>query len=176
VRLQDELGDDLKLVWKAFLLRPYPKARSIDKFREYTQSWLRPGSQGDGGRFRPWASDENPPSHSVPPQIAVKAAARLGGFDRYHLAVMDAYFYANRDVSSPAVLAAVAEGCGLDPAAFAREMQEESLLQQVLDEHNEAVEAGITGVPTVVAPGGFQIPGAQDLAFYRHLVQKLRSM
>jgi predicted DsbA family dithiol-disulfide isomerase len=175
VHLQEECGDDLKLVWKAFLLRPDPKVRSIEKFREYTQSWLRPAAQSDGGRFRPWASDENPPSHSVPPQVAVKAAARLGAFDRYHLAVMDAYFYANRDVSNPTVLAAVAAACGLDPAAFAREMQDASLLQEVVDEHNEAVEAGITGVPTVVAPGGFQIPGAQDLSFYRHLVQKLRA-
>jgi predicted DsbA family dithiol-disulfide isomerase len=176
VRLRDELGDELKLTWKAFLLRPYPKQRSIEKFREYTQSWLRPASQPEGGRFRPWASEESPPSHSVPPQVAAKAAARLGGFDRYHLAVMDAYFFENRNVSDPAVLIDIAEACGLDPAAFAEALQDEGLVQLVIDEHNEAVEAGVTGVPTVVAPNGFQIPGAQDLAFYRHLVRKLRAV
>ena len=175
MQLQAELGDALKLTWKAFLLRPYPKQRSIEKFREYTQSWLRPASQPDAGRFRPWASEESPPSHSVPPQIAVKAAARLGGFERFHLAVMDAYFWDNRNVSDPSVLIEVAKRCGLDPIAFSVLLQDESLLQLVLDEHNEAVDAGITGVPTVVAPGGFQIPGAQDLSFYRHLVQKLRT-
>jgi predicted DsbA family dithiol-disulfide isomerase len=175
VQLQEELGDEVKLTWKAFLLRPYPKQRPVEKFREYTQSWLRPASQPGGGRFRPWASDESPPTHSVPPQVAVKAAARLGGFDRFHLAVMDAYFWGNRNVCDPAVLIEVAQACGLDPVEFAALLQDDGLLQLVIDEHNEAVEAGITGVPTVVAPGGFQIPGAQDLAFYRHLVQKLRS-
>jgi predicted DsbA family dithiol-disulfide isomerase len=175
VQLQQELGGELRLIWKAFLLRPYPKQRSIEKFREYTQSWLRPASQSGGGRFRPWASDEPPPTHSVPPQIAVKAAARLGGFDRFHLALMDAYFWENRNVCDPGVLIEVAEACGLDPVEFAAALQDESLLQIVIDEHNEAVEVGITGVPAVVAPGGFQIPGAQDLVFYRHLVQKLRS-
>jgi predicted DsbA family dithiol-disulfide isomerase len=175
VQLRDELGEELKLTWKAFLLRPHPKERSVEKFRAYTQSWLRPASQPGGGRFRPWASDALPPSHSVPAQVAVKAAARLGRFDRFHLAVMDAYFWDNRNVSDPSVLIDVARACGLDPIEFSVSLQDESLLQLVIDEHNEAVEAGITGVPTVVAPGGFQVPGAQDLAFYRHLVQKLRS-
>jgi len=175
VQLQDEFRGELQLTWKAFLLRPYPKQRSIEKFREYTQSWLRPASHPGGGRFRPWASDEPGPSHSVPPQVAVKAAARQGGFDRFHLAVMDAYFWENRDISNPSVLVEVAAACGLDPAGFSVSLQDEELLQLVLDEHNEAVEAGVTGVPTVVAPGGFQIPGAQDLSFYRHLVNKLRT-
>ena len=175
MQLQEELGSELTLAWKAFLLRPYPKERSVEKFREYTQSWLRPASQAGGGRFRPWASKDSPPSHSVPPQIAVKAAARLGGFDRFHLALMDAYFWDNRNVADPSVLIDIAKACDLDPIEFSVLLQDESLLQLVIDEHNEAVEAGITGVPTVVAPGGFQIPGAQDLAFYRHLVQKLGS-
>jgi len=175
VQLQDELPGELKLTWKAFLLRPYPKQRPLEKFREYTQSWLRPASQPGGGRFRPWASSDSAPSHSVPPQVAVKAAARQGGFDRFHLAVMDAYFWENRDVSDAAVLVEIAVACGLDPAAFSVSLRDENLLQLVLDEHNEAVEVGVTGVPTVIAPGGFQIPGAQDLSFYRHLVNKLRT-
>ena len=43
-------------------------------------------------------------------------------------------------------------------------------------EHAEAVALGVTAVPTVVTPGGMVLPGAQDLVFYRRLVQKLRSM
>lgn len=105
----------------------------------------------------------------------MKAAARLGGFDRFHLAVMDAYFWDNRNVSDASVLIDIAHSCELDPVEFSVLLQDEGLLQVVIDEHNEAVEAGITGVPTVVAPGGFQIPGAQDLTFYRRLVEKLRT-
>lgn len=155
------------------MLRPYPKTRPIEKFREYTESWARPASQPDGGRFRTWASEDPPPSHSVPALVACKAAGRLGAFDRFHLAAMDTYFYANRNVSDREVLLDVARSVGIDPVVFASHLDDESLVQEVIDDHNEAVERGITGVPTVVAPGDFAIPGAQDLAFYRRLVQKL---
>ena len=171
--LRDELDGELELVWKSFLLRPYPSARPLEAFRAYTESWLRPAAQDDGGRFRPWATDEAPPSHSVPPQIAVKAAQRFGAFDRFHLAVMDAYFYANRNVTERRTLLDIAVECGLDANEFLTALDDDALLRAVIDEHNEAIELGVTGVPAVVAPGGLVIPGAQDRAFYRRLVKKL---
>ena len=173
--LERELDGTLELVWKSYLLRPQPSARPLDAFRAYTESWLRPAAQPDGGRFRPWATDEPPPSHSIPPQIALKAARRLGAFEKYHLAVMDAYFWSNRNVTSPQTLVDVAVECGLDGAEFARALGDDVLRQQVIDDHNEAVTLGVTGVPAVVVPGGLVIPGAQDLAFYRRLVTKLSS-
>ena len=160
-------------MWKSFLLRPYPSARSLEAFRAYTESWARPASQPGGGRFRTWSTNEPPPSHSVPPQVAVKAAARLGAFDRFHLAVMDAYFYANRNVTDVTTLADVAVECGLDRDAFLALLGDDALRKEVIDEHNEAIALGVTGVPAVVAPGGLVIPGAQDAAFYRRLVKKL---
>jgi len=177
VALRDELADGLaiELVWKSFLLRPYPSARPLDAFRAYTESWLRPAAQPDGGRFRPWATDAPPPSHSVPPQIGVKAAERLGAFDRYHFALMDAYFYANRDVTNAQTLVDVAVECGLDANRFIAALGDDELRRQVLDEHNEAIELGVTGVPAVVTPDGLVIPGAQDRAFYLRLVTKLAS-
>jgi len=36
----------------------------------------------------------------------------------------------------------------------------------------EALELGVSGVPCLVLDGVIPIPGAQDLAFYRHLVDK----
>jgi predicted DsbA family dithiol-disulfide isomerase len=171
--LEKELAGALELVWKSYLLRPQPSVRPRDEFRAYTESWLRPAAQPDGGRFRPWATDEPPPSHSIPPQIAVKAAARHGAFDRYHLAVMDAYFYANRNVTNPQTLVDVAVECGLDGIEFAQSLGDDALLKEVIDDHNEAITLGVTGVPAVVAPGGLVIPGAQDRAFYERLVTKL---
>jgi len=176
VSLRDELAGELELVWKSFLLRPYPASRTLDAFRAYTESWARPASQPDGGRFRAWSTEEPPPSHSVPPQIAVKAAARLGRGDLYHLAVMDAYFYANRNVTDASTLTDVGVECGLDRDAFVALLDDATLRQQVIDEHNEAIALGVTGVPAVVVPGGLVIPGAQDTAFYRRLVKKLATL
>ena len=48
----DEYRDAVDVGWRSFLLRPTPAPRSLERFRAYTQSWLRPASQAGGGRFR----------------------------------------------------------------------------------------------------------------------------
>jgi predicted DsbA family dithiol-disulfide isomerase len=171
-KIEQEFGEAVEVIWKSFLLRPHPEPKPLEKFRRYTESWMRPAGQPDGGRFRVWSTDEAPPSHSVPPNVAVKAAARQGAFGRYHLALMDAYFYQNRNVTSADTIVAVAQECGLDMEAFVAALRDPETAKAVVRDHNEAVEAGITGVPAVVVEGGMQIPGAQDLVFYRHLVAK----
>ena len=175
-RIAEELADAVTITWRSYLLRPTPKARSLERFREYTQSWLVPASAPDGGRFRTWSSDEGPPSHSVPTQVACKAAARQDGFHRYHLAVMDAYFWDNRDVSTAGVLVDVAGACGLDVARFAADLADSALEQDVVRDHREAAERGITAVPSVVVDDEWVIPGAQDVLFYRRVVEKRRAL
>ena len=162
-------------MWKSFLLRPYPEPKPLEKFRRYTESWMRPAGQPDAGEFRVWATDEEPPSHSIPSAVAVKAAGRQGAFPRYHRALMHAYFARNLNVSSRRVIELVAAECDLDLAAFARDLDDPVLAGQVIAEHNEAVELGISGVPCVVLDGGFMLPGAQERAVYRNIVQRLLS-
>lgn len=131
-----------------------------------------PAAQPDAGKFRVWSTDEAPPSHSVPPGVAVKAAARQGAFDRYQLAVMRTYFYDNRNVTDRATLLEVARACELDPARFEADLEDEEVLRSVLADHHEAVELGISGVPTVLVDGEVPVPGAQDLRFYRHVIER----
>jgi predicted DsbA family dithiol-disulfide isomerase len=175
VRLEhivEEFQEAVEVTWRSFLLRPTPAPRSLERFRAYTETWLRPASQAGGGRFRVWSSDEPPPSHSVPPQVALKAAARQGGFDRYHRAVMDAYFWDNRNVSAAATLVEIAAGLGLEPATFERDLRDPALEREVLRDYNEAIERGIAAVPTVLVDDEWQIPGSQDLAFYRRVIER----
>src|SRR5262245_36496779 len=73
-KLEAEFGDAIRVEWRAFLLRPMPDpARTIEKFRAYTQSWLRPAAEPDAPPFRPWVGDEGPPSHSIPAHAVAKA-------------------------------------------------------------------------------------------------------
>ena len=146
----------------------------MDKFRRYTESWKVPAAQPDAGEFRVWSTDEAPPSHSVPPNVAVKAAAVQGrdAFERYHLALMRAYFYENRNVTDTTTILDVAAACGLDMVRFEADLADEAIARSVLADHNEAFELGITGVPTVVVDGVLPVPGAQDLRFYRHVIEK----
>lgn len=175
-RLQQEFGDDLVVEWRAFLLRPQPGLpRTLAEFRTYTQSWLRPAADADAGTFRVWASDEGPPSHSVPPHLAAKAAAAIGpdAFERLHDRLLHAYFAENRDITSRATLESLWAELGLPASGLARGRDPE-VLQRVLAEHNEAVDMGLNGVPAVrVADTDLLVMGAQPLATYRRWIERL---
>jgi len=175
-RIKDEYPDRVELEWRSFLLRPQPEERSLEKFRRYTESWRVPGGQPDGARFRPWSGDEPPPSHSVPPNVAVKAAARQGAFDRYHLAVMDEYFWNNRNVTDAQTLIRLAGECGLDVERFTADFRDAEVEREVLRDYHEALDRGITAVPTVVVDDEWQIPGAQDMTFYRRMMDRRLAM
>jgi predicted DsbA family dithiol-disulfide isomerase len=166
---------ELELVWKSYLLRPHAEPKPLEKFRRYTESWMRPAAQADAPEFRVWATEENPPSHSIPSAVAVKAAGRQGAFDRYHLALMHAYFTRNLDVSARDNIVLIARECGLEMAGFERDLDDRALVDAVIAEHNEAVELGITGVPCVVLDGGFMLPGSQERAVYVSIVRRLIS-
>lgn len=175
-RLEAEFGAALEVRWRSFLLRPEPTpGRTLEKFRAYTQSWLRAAADPDGGTFSVWRTDAGPPSHSIPPHLVAKAAARLGHdpFTRLHEALLRAYFSDNRDITERATLRAIWEECGLPPEAFGG-ASDPALLRDVLAEHNEAVELGITGVPAVRVDGtDLMVVGAQPLETYRRWVRRL---
>lgn len=172
-RVEKNYADRVAVEWKSFLLRPYAEEKDLDAFRHYTQSWSKPAGQEGGGRFRPWSTDEAPPSHSVPPNVAVKAAARQGAFGRYHLALMDAYFYDNRNVTAVDTILDVARAGELDMERFQTDLADPALVEAVAADHNEAVARGVTGVPAVVAGDGFMIPGSQEERVYGDVIERM---
>jgi predicted DsbA family dithiol-disulfide isomerase len=175
-RLEDEFAGAVTVEWRSFLLRPQPDPRrTLEKFRVYTQSWLRAAADPDGGTFSVWRSDAGPPSHSVPPHLVAKAAARLGAgpFARLHEALLHAYFADSRDITDADTLRAIWSECGLPPEVFAA-AADPALLREVVSQHNEAVELGITGVPAVRVDGtDAVVVGAQPLETYRRWVRRL---
>lgn len=175
-RLGQEKSELVEIEWRSFLLRPRPNpGRTLDKFRTYTESWLRPAADAESGEFRVWQSDAGPPSHSIPPHLVAKAAATVGdaAFERMHQSLLHAYFYDNRDITDDETLAAIWVECELPESEFSRR-EEPALLQQVLREHNEAQEHGATGVPAVRVEGGSGIiVGAHPYDLYERWVTRL---
>jgi predicted DsbA family dithiol-disulfide isomerase len=174
-RLEDELGARVRIEWRTFLLRPEPDpTRTLDGFRAYTRSWLRPAAEPDGGTFRVWATDEGPPSHSVPPHLVAKAAATLGpeAFRAMHERLLHAYFAENRDVTSLETLRALWREVGLDERAFAR-AGDPAVLREVVDQHNDAVRRDVSGVPAVMMDG-LDVPmmGALPYETYRRWAER----
>lgn len=149
----------------------------MEKFRAYTQSWLRPASLAPEVSFVPWATDHAQPSHSLPSAVAGKVAASFGAeaWDRYLPALMRAYFTDNRTISDADVQVDVARDCGLDADEFARRLAEdgEALAAQVRREHAEAIDHMVTAVPTVLVNDLLPIPGAQELDVYVNVIERI---
>ena len=121
-----------------------------------------------------WQGDAGPPSYSVPPHQVAKAAARLGAdaFDRIHDRLLRAYFGESLDVTDPETLLALWREVGLPESEFATR-EDPALLEAILDEHNEAVEYGATGVPAMrMADNDVVIVGAQPEAVIRRWIER----
>ena len=174
-RLEDEFADTLQVEWRAFLLRPVPEpGRSLERFRDYTRSWLRPAAEPDAPVFHPWASDEGPPSHSIPAHAAAKAAAAIdeGAFRRVHDRLLRAYFTESRDITRRETLAALWSDSGLPEAALERAFAPETHAA-VMAEHQDAVARGVNGVPAVMMVGN-DVPtvGALPYETYRRWIAR----
>ena len=118
------------------------------------------------GNFSVWATDERPPTHSIPPHLVAKAAAELGEepFDVIHEALLRAYFTENRDISSEATLRSIWDECSLPRDDFER-WTNPAHMKATIDEHNEALNCGANGAPAFrLAHINAAIVGAQPVA------------
>jgi predicted DsbA family dithiol-disulfide isomerase len=175
-KVKAEFGEDLCLMWRSFLLRPEPDPnRTLEKFKEYTQSWTRPARMEPETVFRPWVGEEGPPSHSFPPHQAAKIAARIGpeAFEKIHERLLSAYFSENRDITSRQVLEELWADVGLSAVAL-DDLDDPEITRQIMSEHLESLRCGVSGVPAIrLEQVEGVLVGAQDLEVYRRLVQKV---
>lgn len=173
--LVDAYDGRLQIEWRSYLLRPIEKKnRDREKFRKYTEKWRRIGAEPGAGTFTVWASDDPPPSHSVPPHRVAKAAARVGplAFRRMHERLMGAYFNDNRDISSETVLQDLWASAGLAEADFALSHAPE-IEEEILREHGEAKAQGANGVPAIRRiDNEAVIVGAHPEALYRRWIDR----
>jgi predicted DsbA family dithiol-disulfide isomerase len=174
-RLEKELAGRIVVDWRSYLLRPTPNpGRTLEKFREYTRSWLRPAADADCGTFRVWETDEGPPSHSIPPHLVAKAAAEIGGdaFERIHERLLRAYFAENRDITAESTQRSIWNELSLPEQDFERR-NDPALLDRVVTEHKEAMEYGVTGVPAARIEGREGvIVGAHPIELYRRWMER----
>ena len=168
----------VELEWRSFLLRPTPESRprTLDQFKRYTQSWSRPAQEEPRARFREWASDEGPPSHSLPPHLVAKAARAVSeeAFEALHGRLFEAYFEHNRDITHLEVLRSLWLASGLPEDRF-EEWRRPEYQQQVWSEHAEAIDQGASGVPAVRWQGGYGVlMGAQPEGVYQRWIERLQ--
>ena len=165
------MGDELEVTWRSFLLRPAPSnpGRTLEDFKRYTRSWRNPQAEEPRAGFREWASDEGPPSHSVPPHRVAKAAERIDAdaFEKVHDGLLDAYFRDSRDITSDPVLEDIWLRAALDPERFA-ERNDPTIAEAIQTEFQEALSNGAAGAPAVRMEGAYGVlMGAQPTDVYR---------
>jgi predicted DsbA family dithiol-disulfide isomerase len=190
-RLREEFGPRLRVTWRSFLLRPHPRdgapgfpgpddpprrvtPAARERFRAYTESWRRPAAEPDAAPLRPWQGQALPPSHSVPPHVAARAAASLGeeAFDALHRRLLAAYFHEHRDVTDRATLRSLWTEAGLPDEEFGR-CDDPGHLAAVLRDHERAVAEGVTGVPAARMEGNDAlVVGANPLELYRRWITR----
>lgn len=136
---------------------------------------MRPAAEEDAGSFRVWETENGPPSHSVPPHLLVKAAKRCGGEAKARAVserLFEAYFAENLDITETETMKTIWQECGLDPADYAH-TADEDLLQEVLEEHREALKVGVNGVPAIMLVGtDVAITGAHPRTLYRRWIDR----
>lgn len=93
----------------------------------------------------------------------------------FHHRLLQAYFTENQTISDWSVLAGAASDVGVDSEEFlsVTQQRDRSLTEDVIADHNEAVERGITGVPAMIFNDTFPIQGAQDFDSLSTWIQRL---
>jgi predicted DsbA family dithiol-disulfide isomerase len=93
--------------------------------------------------------------------LAVAEHARdRGRLHPFRAAAMDAHWRQGKDLEDPGVLAACAVAAGLEAAEAARAVDDPALRARVDAMGREALQAGVTGIPTLLV-GGRRVVGCQ---------------
>lgn len=88
------------------------------------------------------------------------------------MALFDAYFTRNEDVSDPETLASVAERAGLDGTGAAAALASGAHAAPVREKQMFWLQKGISGVPSMVFGGKYLVTGAQGEDTYMQLLHR----
>jgi 2-hydroxychromene-2-carboxylate isomerase len=92
-----------------------------------------------------------PPGHPFNPLLALRMCTALGDERerrRFALALLSACWESGDDISDEATLARIADECGVDGAALIAATRQPQVKQQLAMATEQAIAAGVFGVPT----------------------------
>lgn len=166
---------DVKVVWRAFELRPEP-VPTLDPKGEYlARAWE--------GSVYPLAKRLGIPMRLPPLQprsrLAHQAAhwARTQGrFDEMHAAIFRAFFERGEDIGAIAVLVSLAGALGLDGEALRQALAGGQFEESVVADEQEAEALGVRGVPAFIADRKAASSGVQPTESLRALVSRARTI
>lgn len=175
--MKNHFGNKVYISWKSFLLKQAGDTPDRAKFVRYSQGWESIHNQEKRTEFRPWEGDNDPPSGSLPAQIAHKLVSELWPEKAMlmHYRLLEAYFSEHRTISDWGVLTELVSEIDADSSEFLVMLNERKndLTNLVIKEHNEAVNQGVTAVPTVLINHVLPVPGAQESETYINWIERI---
>lgn len=174
-RLQSEMGERLRIEWRAFELRPEP-VPTLDPDGEYLHRVWK-------ASVYPMAAERGLELKLPPVQPrsrkaleAAEFARGKGRFDVLHRTLFEAFFRDGRDIGDDEVLGELAAVAGLDPDELACALREGRHTPKVLEDQRLAQDLNIGGVPgTLMVRGqkGLIVSGAQPYEALKKAVEEL---
>jgi predicted DsbA family dithiol-disulfide isomerase len=152
-RLRAAYGDRIKIVWRAFELRPDPKP-TPDPAGEYLRTtWAKsvyPMAAERGMKLKlPPLQPRSRKAHE-----AAEFAETHMRFNAMHEALFRAFFEQGRDIGAIDVLCDIAASVELDRNALRQALIEDRYLPLVVDDERLALDLGISAVPFMLARPG----------------------
>jgi predicted DsbA family dithiol-disulfide isomerase len=181
-----ERHPEIEVEHRCFALAPTPEAmvtifgsRAAGK-REVLQHWRMANANDDQHRINAdlMASRPFDYPYSMPGLVACKAAEWLGGreahwamFDRVQRAHLTECF----NIADDEVLRMCAADVGLDIERWESAYRDPEVREAVARDMTRARLYGVTGVPTLVAEGGYALVGAQPYGRLEAWVEAVRA-
>jgi len=161
--LTGELGDRVRLNFRAFELRPEPLPALDDdreRYRGLFARWIEPRARQLGLAM-----------HFPPKHPRTRLAHMLAAFSRdtpyaadLHALLFRALWEDGKDIGDREVLAALADEAGLDEGAARKAFASSRLREAVEADERLAAALGISGVPTfLIRPAGAPIESSRVL-------------
>ena len=177
-RLKRELGDEVKIVWRAFELRPEPEPTLDPKGDYLRDAWAQ--------AVYPMAADRGMTLRLPPVQPRSRLAHEAAEFARekgrhaeMNHALFQAFFEEGRDIGSKEALVEIGTRIGLDGEELREALESGQHREQVLSDQQLAHELGLSGVPAMViyqnanpAETATVLSGAQPYEMVRARVEK----
>ena len=165
----------LNINWKSYLIRE----EGVTVFDEYIASHFRRANEQEACiTFNPWKSGPYP-TWGMPALRASKVAALQGKekWNRFHLAVMKAFYTNGRDISNECVIEEIAEECGLAMEGFTLELRNPKWENMVYEETRQGQEIfGIRSIPTTVIENNYLVEGVVSVSYYKKVIEEMRSL
>ena len=167
--MKQEYRDRITINWKSFPLTPekVPERRYNAHSHE---SRLQAAENEPSISFKPWEGMEEYPKWSMPHLEAAKCAALQGekAFERFHMALFQAYFELSCNINDRGVLIALAHESGLDVRQFVVNLDSGAQQTKVMADLVEAItQHSASQVPFVIIGSRRPIVGAAPLTVYR---------